>query len=185
MVTKLTDSTVPEWSKAKDRVKTVTDGVLTQLKQFISADPEGFSKPLQDYFKTRASAFQKVIDDVQKYKDRVDSLAPLKMDDVIDSLGTDTVVILGPTSARVISDYDIYKPSRGQSDSPTAPKYSFEGEQAITSALLAMAEPNKPKVVFVTVTPSQLTTPGAPSRTSRIASAKPTSTCSNGRPRRR
>ena len=156
-IRKLTDSTVPEWSQATARIKVLLDGIHEQLAQIGEADPRAFSKPLQAYFKNQGPEYKKMAAEIAAYQAEIAALKPLKMDEILSSLTTGCVVILGPEGVKVVDQYEIFKPQRTGEDAANAPRYSFEGEQAITSALLAMAEPNKKKVVFVSPAPQQLT----------------------------
>ena len=85
--------------------------------------------------------------EILAYKDKLAKLQPLKVDDVLESLQRNSVAILGTDSAKVVSDFDIY--STVPSQSGGAPVTTFNGEQAISSALLAMTHPDKVKVVFI------------------------------------
>jgi hypothetical protein len=60
------------------------------------------------------------------------------------------VVVLGPDAARVIPSVEIFEPRMDNRDPTAQDTYSFKGEQSISSALLAMSEREKVKVVLVT-----------------------------------
>ncbi len=133
---------------------------ISELKSLQALGAQATAKPMVEYLKAHAAEYQKALANLQTYKDKLDKLPALKVNDVFSALGPDTVVVLGPTSARVIGSGAMYKPSGGDSTGPGGGKATFEGEQAITSALLGMSEPTKRKVVFVTATPQALTSTG-------------------------
>jgi len=100
-----------------------------------------------------------MLNEVKDYTDNLDKLQPLKVQDILASLAPGTVVVLGPTTANVVPESSIYKQA-ADSDSSQSSVATFQGEQAISSALLPMIEPNKVKVVFVTTGSHPATTTG-------------------------
>ncbi|HEY4329699.1 MAG TPA: hypothetical protein VGN88_08175 [Phycisphaerae bacterium] len=144
--------TLPSWNTLADDVKEIVNEIEPMFE--LLNDPEKlkaakFPPRLADYFTAHQAEYKKIGDKLKDYKARLDKLERLKVDDVLSSLDKDTVVILGDTTAKVLSPVDLYTPgqaSRGSADTTEV----FNGEQAISSALFAMTNKEKVKVVFVT-----------------------------------
>jgi hypothetical protein len=154
-IRKSTESTSPEWSQAKSQATEVITQISDQLKQIANASPDSFSKFTQDYIKKAAPEYAAMLKEVDAYKDRLDKLPDLKIDDVVNSIGPNTLIVIGPDVVKVIPSGDMFKADTSDPGAPD-PKYAFQGEQAISTALMGMIRPSKPKIVFVTSAPSQL-----------------------------
>ena len=98
------DSTLPEYTKARDRIKAMLELIVTQLDQMATAGKAtDIAKPMKDYFASAHDRYQKMADEVRAYKDRLDKLpGVLKVDEVIDSIRPDSIVIFGPTAVKVV-----------------------------------------------------------------------------------
>ncbi len=152
-----TDATLPPWGELTSAIGTQVDD-WTALFDLLS-DPEKlkaakFPPTLAAYFGDSTAKYKKMDADLKAYKDRITKLAPLKVNDVISNLDKDTILILGNDAAKVVTANQIYTATQSAGGG-TSPKI-FNGEQQISSALFAMSNPNKIKVVFVTVTPQNL-----------------------------
>jgi hypothetical protein len=163
---RITDAQVPDYSKAVTAIKQgLSDptgqvdlvSMLTALTD--PAKPKEFG--MEKYFTDAQPRYKALLDEVKSYSDRLDKLQPLKLTEVMGSVGNDSIVVLGPETVKVISRYDIIKDNPTEDPTPGVDTSSFEGEQAISSALLSMVQPDKLKVVFVTPTPNQITTRGS------------------------
>lgn len=149
-VRKSTDSTVPEWSTAVSRLKDTITQLTTGLKQFTGEDGKQLSRAVQNHIKESAADYASMISAMEAYNDKLSKLPALKSDDIYASLGTNCVVVLAPDTVKVLSLTDIYKSPRQMEESPSdEPQSKFEGEQALSTALLGLSEPNKKKVVFI------------------------------------
>ncbi|MCL2647156.1 MAG: GldG family protein [Phycisphaerales bacterium] len=167
MLRKLTESTSPEWSSAASLLKTGVatnevpsiDMLETTLKIYV--DPakrkDALPEELLPYFASAEGRFKDILAKVTAYREQLDKLQPLKVQEVLDAIGERSVVVIGPQAVKVISHEELFKRQPG-SDT----EEEFNGEQAVSSAILSLARPEKVKVVFVTVTPQRLTGPGGP-----------------------
>lgn len=155
-----TDATLPQWN--------VLTGLITSNLQDIRSMFDELSDPaklkashwpdvLVKYFTENQQAYKQMATDLKNYNDEITKLPQLKVTDVLNGLDQNTVVILGDTAAKVIASTDIYS-TAPQSAQGAKPAETFNGEQAISSALLNMAVPDKVKVVFVTAAPEHLLT---------------------------
>jgi hypothetical protein len=154
-------NTLPDWGALKQKISDTLDqiqplfdlvGDADKLKAAI--DSKKFPPALGAYFTEANGRYKTMATEMKGYKTQLDDLKPLKVQDVLSSLGRNSVVVMGENSAKVISYYDLFTDSTSgrQGDQGVV----FNGEQAISSALYAMANPNKVKVVFVTAAPAHM-----------------------------
>ena len=155
------DSTMPEYTAMTGLINDALDQLHLQQLFELLGDPAklkslGAPKTLQDYFTSQQDEYKKMAARVKTFTDAMAKLTGLKVQDVINGLDKDTVVILGDNAAKVIPAGKIYSPGPTSASGKTSE--TFNGEQPISSALFAMANPNKIKVVFVTATAQHLLT---------------------------
>ena len=134
---------LPPWSDLTDGLKITVDELAKKLD--ILADPAKLKQQdmppvLLNYFTTNNAGYKDIANAFKTYKAELDKLEPLKVQEVISNLHRNAVVVLGPTSAKILSRYEIFEstPSRDNQDVSTT---TFKGEELISSALLAMAHP--------------------------------------------
>jgi hypothetical protein len=128
----------------------------------LLADPEKLKEAklgatLTAYFTGASDKYRAIETELKAYKKQLDELKPLKVQDVLSNLARNTVIIMGTDSAKVISYGDLF--AQASSAAQGGGGVTFNGEQAISSALYAMANPDKVKVVFVTGAPQHLLDP--------------------------
>jgi hypothetical protein len=154
-----TNATNADWGAATTAIKTVVGDVEAKLELLTNPAQikDLFSPALAKYLTDNAARYTAMHDEIKAYNDKLNKLAPLKVQDILQSVQPDSVVLLGPTSATVISETSVYKTSAG-ADPNAQGTTSFEGEQAVSSVLLSMVQPIKMKVVFVTSSPTHPTT---------------------------
>jgi hypothetical protein len=159
MVRRATEAALPEWSTLTEGIKSTVDELQTQLE--VLSDPakvkELVEPAIAAYFKSAAPRYKAMSDELKAYKDKLGKLPALKVETVLNGLQGNTVLILGPTSAKVVAESEMFKPAPPQPGSQE-PESAFIGEQALSSALLGLLQPEKIKVVFVSASPQQLTT---------------------------
>jgi Flp pilus assembly pilin Flp len=151
-VSNLTESTSPDWSAAVNTLKPLLDDVQKQIDLF--ADPaklkEAIPPELAQYFEQANARYKAMNDELKKYLDQLNGLKPLKVEEIVQTAGLNTVVVMSPASVTVIDDSKVFKSNPSQQSASQQPTLSFEGEQAISSAILSVVQPDKVKVVFVT-----------------------------------
>jgi len=149
-VKKEKDSTLPRWGRVRDTIVSgLTDSEIITIFSTLADKDKVKELPtaLATYFTNANDEYKAIYSELSAYKDKLAKLPPLKVDDVLESLRRNSVAILGADSAKVVSDTDIFadvpNPNGGTAG------VSFNGEQAISSALFAMVRPDKVKVVFI------------------------------------
>jgi hypothetical protein len=159
VVNRSTNATTADWGAAATAIKTTLGDVEAKLALLTNPAQikDLFSAPVVKYLTDNAARYKAIHEEVKTYDDKLEKLAPLKVQDVLTSVQPDSIVVLGPTSATVISETSVYKTAAG-ADPNAQGTTSFEGEQAVSSALLGMVQPIKMKVVFVTSSPTHPTT---------------------------
>lgn len=155
-VRRTTEADSPDWGKAVTLVKSTVETLEKQLTFFT--DPaqmkESLDPVLAKHFAEQKQQYTALRDKVRAYKEKLDKLPPLKVQEVLDGLAQNPlVVVIGPSSAKVLGRSDMYKFQRNTEPGREGPTESFEGEQAISSSLLSIVRPEKVKVVFVTSSP--------------------------------
>ncbi len=160
VVNRSTNATTADWGAAATAIKTVLGDLEQKLALLTNPAQikELFSPTVVSYLNDNQARYKAMHDEVKAYADTLGKLAPLKVQDVLTSIQPDTIVVLGPTSATVIPSSSVFKQSAGADPNGGSPSPSFEGEQAISSALLGLVQPVKMKVVFVTSNPTHPTT---------------------------
>jgi hypothetical protein len=154
-----TEAALPDWSTLTEGIKSTIDELSAELE--VPADPakiKDLVKPaLVPYFQAAAPRFKAMSDELKAYKAKLAKLPALKVETILSGLQGNTLLILGPTSAKIVAESEMFKPAPPQPGSQE-PESAFVGEQAISSALLGLLQPEKVKVVFVSAAPQQLTT---------------------------
>ncbi len=151
-IQKSEQESIPLWTEMQSvlsRELTSEDliGSLTLLSDKDSIKKLPLPQGLLDYLTQQSPKYKESYDELKAYIDQITKLKPLQSDDVLTSLRPNTVVIIGGGTAKVISSWDIFNQK-----SENAPP-EFDGEQTISSAMLAIAKPDKVKVVFVGLSP--------------------------------
>jgi hypothetical protein len=150
------DYSLPDWGALKSAISDTIDQIEPTFA--LLSDPEkikaaGLPPTLASYFTGANDKYKAMEAELKEYKTQLDELKPLKVQEVLSSLNRDTVVVMSADTAKVIPYSDLFTETAGRSGDSGV---SFNGEQTISSALYAMANPDKVKVVFVTPTPQHL-----------------------------
>lgn len=149
-ISRSTESTTPDYPGAVSTMKATLNEALQPIDAL--SDPKKVSDltpPLVKYLTNQQKSYEATAKEIKNFTDKIDKLPPLKVTDVLNNLAPGTVVIIGPTSATVVAESAIYKAPADENPQSQA---TFQGEQAISSALLPMINPNKVKVVFINST---------------------------------
>ncbi len=154
---KVESATLPNWGAIRDDI-VQNLGDINSMFELLS-DPAkikaaGFPPSMVAYFTENNAKYKAMAGELKNYLDELNKLPPLKVQDILNGMGRNTIVILGENTAKVIAAEDLFTPTNGNQNSPAG--VVFNGEQLISSALYAMANPDKVKVVFVTAAPAHL-----------------------------
>ena len=148
---KIESATLPNYSSIRDDIVqnlTDIDSMFSLLSDPSKIKAAGFPPSMIAYFTENNAKYKAMAKELKDYLDNLNKLPALKVQDVLSGIGRNTLVILGDKTAKVILPYDLF--SEANSNPNSQGELTFNGEQAISSALYAMANPDKVKVVFVT-----------------------------------
>jgi hypothetical protein len=137
--------------------KVATDLATLQDNQQVSEEIRQYASAAIPRF----GSAQKLADDLIA---NVDALGELKLDELSQKLRNGSIVVVGRGDIRVLNFEDVWRlpDSSRMWESGERPKLNFAGEQQISTALVALGEAQKPKVVFVRPAGPPLVGSGSP-----------------------
>ncbi len=161
----------PDYKAIVDRISDAMDTLNKNETTIVGySDKQKSNARLPDAFREylsksteRNQAIATLADQTSK---TIASLGELKVGELQSAIkGQDLVLVLGPAQWRVVNSDQIFindaRDYHGYSEGQKL-KPRFAGEQAITSAVLAVTQETKSKVAFVRAGGSPLTSPGFP-----------------------
>lgn len=160
---------IPDYKGATQAVRGNLDS-LSRLVERVAADfatvksNEKAPKAIRDYAaeaQPRFEAIKKLADEQIK---RIDGLGELKLDELRPKLKSGSILVMGPADMRILSFDEVWPlPQNSRMfNSGQTPRRRFAGEQRISTALVSLTSPTKPKVVFVRPGGPPLTTSETP-----------------------
>jgi hypothetical protein len=156
---KVEGATLPNYGAIRDDIVQNLgdiDSMFTLLSDPAKVKAAGFPPSMVAYFTENNAKYKAMATELKNYLDDLNKLPALKVQDVLSGIGRNTLVILGEKTAKVILPYDLFSEAPSNPNSNSQGELTFNGEQAISSALYAIANPDKVKVVFVTASPQHL-----------------------------
>jgi hypothetical protein len=142
----ITDSVAQTMQSLSDITAKVMDGFKT------SKDDKAVPLSIRAYMAESLPHYAQIKKDADDLLARQKALGELKLDTLRDALRQkNPILVRGEKEWRVIPYEKVWKTDTRdmRANSDVAPKPRFAGEQMITSAILALEEPTKPKVCFV------------------------------------
>ncbi|HEX2973717.1 MAG TPA: Gldg family protein [Tepidisphaeraceae bacterium] len=122
-------------------------------------------QPIRAYMAESLPRYEQLKKLAQDLTKRISELGKLKLDDLKQSLkAKNTILVMGPDDMRVLPFDRVWeRPDELRFFSPDGKvKRRFAGERQVTSALLALTNKGKSRVVFVRPGSAPLTNPGIP-----------------------
>ncbi len=152
---------LPDWpsltsSMASDLTSIQQQFEALSKKNILSA----FSPVVRNLLIKDAAAFKAQAKKLALYTVMLTNLKPVKSGNVLSELRADSLIVIGPKTVKVLRRDQLFVPLGAPGQSP--PQYTFQGEQAVNSAILAMTEKHRTKVVFVSVNSMNLISAGGP-----------------------
>jgi hypothetical protein len=164
-------STLPDWPRVSKQLAATAKMLASNLAALSKPDALEQTTNVQlgpaitAYLKGRTAAYGKEIALLKSYRHKITTIKPLRAGAILHELTPDSLLVMGPKKLKVLPGYSLFKPrSAGLGQGP---QYVFNGEQAVNSALLGMIQKHRTKVVFVSISPTNLISTGGPF--SRIA----------------
>ena len=147
-----------------DLLSRTGERIIEIFKQ--SKDDQQIDEAVRQYMAGAIPTYEKMKKLADDQLAALRKLGDLKLDDLRQSLrARDAILVMGETDMRVIPFEQVWKADdrqlrtlvQGQELKP-----QFAGEQQVSTAILALSQTAKPKVVFVRAGGPPLTTPGMP-----------------------
>ena len=148
----------PDYRGITDEIADQTSTLTDICKQIIGIfnkgkDDKRLPEPIRQYMTTAGGSYAQILKLANDLNNQTKNLGELKLDDLRTSLKQkDVVLVIGDKDMRVIpfdqmwkiDDKDIKQYAPGQEIKPR-----FAGEQQISSAILALNQNKKQKIVFI------------------------------------
>jgi hypothetical protein len=148
---------IPDYKGITDTVGTTMQGLSDITAKVIdgfksSKDDKSVPQAIRDYMVASLPKYTEIKKQADDLLADQKKLGDLKLDTLRDALQQDnSIMVLGEKEWRVVPHDKVWKTDTrdlsGSSDA--APKPRFAGEQQITTAILSLDQPAKPKVCFV------------------------------------
>jgi hypothetical protein len=140
--------------KLAEAMSSLAGAAPERLKE-NAADPQA-APAVKKYVADSAPRFAEMKKQADAVAEQAKKLGELKLDDLSQTLqARDSIVVLGPRDMRVLSRDQVWQLDPNvrrmveQMAEGQQPKERFAGEQQITSAILALTKPTKPKIAIV------------------------------------
>lgn len=143
-------------------VRDVLSGIQTVSVQFTT-NPEGFSPSVLDFLGGSDARYRALIDELKAQEETIGNLPDLDLDGIIAELvnGTNNpILVQTESSAEVVPWHKVWLPATPDSVGRRFEERRFQGEQAITSAILRLTQDKQPAVIFVRHGGAPMTVPG-------------------------
>ena len=152
---------LPDWPTLTHSLASNLNSIQEQFADLTKKNViAAFSPLVQKILRKDAAAFKLQAAKLTTYTATLGSLKPVKSGNVLSELHADSLIVLGPQSVKVLHRDALFVPQGNPGQG--ALRYTFQGEQAVNSALLAMTEKHRTKVVFVSVNSMNLISAGGP-----------------------
>ena len=152
---------LPDWPTLTKSLAANMESIEQQFEALSKKNViAAFSPLVQALLKKDAVAFKDQAKRLSAYVDVLKNLKPVKSGNVLKNLRADSLIVIGPTTVKVLRRDQLFLPQGNSGQGKL--RYIFQGEQAVNSALLAMTEKHRTKVVFVSVNPMNLISVGGP-----------------------
>lgn len=152
-------SDIPRYGEAANVIKTLYDTLTTHLQQAgeffgqLAAQTEDLSDEQKAILTGASDRYAPHIEAIAQARKDMEDLPDLKLEELYDQLKSrrlKVVLVETEDDARVLEFNDVWEFQRQPGADPNeGPQYNFNGEAAVSSAILAMTQKEKAAVVFV------------------------------------
>jgi hypothetical protein len=172
---------VPQYSEAVAMIQKLYENVKNDLlaaSEYLKGDAqkvEGLSEKTLESFRQKTDQYAELSNLIGEQLKLCMDLPKLELEDIYNQLkqkNARTVIVQvdGSPKSKVIAYGDIWQPAPKQAGDPSKVEYTFNGEAAISSAILALTAKEKSAVIFVYAGPPD---PVKPSYSSMRVSQAP------------
>ncbi|MGC9261005.1 MAG: hypothetical protein ACP5I8_13150 [Phycisphaerae bacterium] len=152
---------LPDWPALTSSLASNLGSIQQQFEALGKKNIRAAFSPLvQKLLQQDAGLFAAQAAKIKAYISLLNHLKPVKSSHVLSELRADSLIVIGPRTVQVLRRDQLFVP-QGNSEAGRL-QYLFQGEQAVNSALLAMTETHRTKVVFVSANAMNLISAGGP-----------------------
>ncbi len=152
---------LPDWPELTGSLVSNLRSIRQQFEALSKKNVlSAFSPLVQKLLKQDAGLLAAQAAKIKAYMDLLNGLKPVKSSHVLSALRADSLIVIGPRTVQVLRRDKLFIP-QGNAGLGRV-QYLFQGEQAVNSALLAMTETHRTKVVFVSANAMNLISAGGP-----------------------
>ena len=160
-ITAVRKNALPDWPTLTTSLASNLENIQQQFEALSKKNViAAFSPVVQTLLKKNSAEFQKQAAKLKSYTALLAALKPVKAGNVLSELHADSLIVIGPKIVKVLRRNQLFLPQGNPGQGQL--QYTFQGEQAVNSALLAMTEKHRTKVVFVSVNSMNLISAGGP-----------------------
>lgn len=154
----LTEGETPRYGRAVDSLReylTRTRGILQDASNWLGGDAakvQGLTPELLAFFQGARERYQPVLTAIDEVLKKTENLKEPKLDEAYDTLTRSSelaVIVETKDQARVLALEDVWPFNPDASLSASGDNREFNGEEAISSAILQLTQKEKVGVVFV------------------------------------
>jgi len=160
---------IPRYSSATKMIKELYENVktdLTQIGKYLSTEGpkiEGLDAQYRKSFAEAEARYKKVLDAVSEELKTCGDLPKLELEEIYDEVkrkDAKTILVESEKKAKVLTFSDVWPLSRARTGDSQKTEYDFNGEAAVSSAILGLTATEKYAVVFVHAGPPSPIKPG-------------------------
>jgi len=160
---------VPRYSDATRLIQKVYEGTKADLKkvgEYLSgkgADLADLSDATKKSFRTAPARYKELADEMGSELKMLGELPKLELEAIYDQVkpkNSKTILVEANGKAKVLAFNDVWPRSQDQMGDPRNTRYDFNGEAAVSSAILGLTAKEKSAVIFVHAGPPSPIKPG-------------------------
>jgi len=150
---------IPRYSDAVEIITRLYENVKNDLEaagDYFSDETgqelQGLSDQARQFFRGARQRYQALVTDLTEKLEQFKDLPKLELEQIYDSVkrqDAKVVVVEAKDKAKVLNYYDVWQFRRQMPGEQDGPKYDFNGEAAISTAILSLTQKDKAAVVFI------------------------------------
>ncbi len=161
---------IPRYSDAAKLIQKIYDNVNTDLQvagEYLSTEGvkiKGLDSKAKKHFADSKKRYKPLMETLKKELKIINGLPKLELEEIYDQVkpkDSKTIVVESEKKAKVLSYSDVWRRVQRPGASPNQPPaYAFNGEAAVSSAILALTSKYRSEVIFVHAGPPDPIKPG-------------------------
>ncbi len=161
---------IPRYSDAAKEIQKIYENVQTDLQvagAYLTKEGvkiKGLGAKTKKYFADSKKRYQPLAQTIKKELTLINNLPKLELETIYDQVkpkDAKTIVVESDKKAKVLSFSDVWRRVQKPGSAPNqAPSYAFNGEAAVSSAILGLTAKYKSEAIFVHAGPPDPIRPG-------------------------